>query len=235
MNPSYVKAALLQSENGYRYNQDSFILASFFRQKPCGLLADFCAGTGVVSILIGSQWPDLSIVALELHGSMAALAAKNAAAYGLGNYRVVKADVMTAGRLFRGRPFSAIVSNPPYRKKGHGLLNQDRDKAMARHELTMTLSGLVGGASCLLIPGGTLTISMIVSRREEYLALLSSAGFSESRMRQIKFRPSSSAKVFLSEAVYQKKARLQEEAALIVDDGNGWSAEYREIAGRYGG
>ncbi|MDH5639491.1 MAG: hypothetical protein OEZ04_13475, partial [Nitrospinota bacterium] len=175
------------------------------------------------------------ILALELNRSMATMAAKNAEAYGLKNYRVIEADLMTAPRMFRGRPFSAIVSNPPYRKRGHGRLNQDREKAMARHEVAMTLSGLVDTASRLLEPGGTLTLAMLVSRRDEYRSLLSGAGFCESRARQIRYRSFSPAKVFLSEAVYGKKALLAEEPPLVVDEGDGWSAEYKSIVEKYGG
>ncbi|MDH5511225.1 MAG: methyltransferase [Nitrospinota bacterium] len=235
MNPSTIKATLDQSEYGYRYNQDSFLLASFFRQDRPGLMADFCAGAGVVSILIGSHRPSQPILALELNRSMATMAAKNAAAYGLKNYRIIEADVMTAPRLFKGRPFSAIVANPPYRKRGHGRLNHDLEKAMARHEVAMTLSGLVVAASQLLAPGGTLTLVMLVSRREEYLSLLSGAGFCESRVRLIRYRSFSPAKVFLSEAVYGEKALLTEEPPLIVEEENGWSPEYKSIVEKYGG
>ena len=53
------------------------------------------------------------------------------------------------------RLVDAIVSNPPYRKKGSGRQNPDPVKAVARHEIRMTLADLVTAAGWLLVEGGS--------------------------------------------------------------------------------
>jgi len=232
MNP--VSPAMEQDLKGYRYNQDSFLLASFYRQKMPGLLADFCAGTGVVSILVGARRPGLRIVALEMNFAMAAQARRNAASYGLSSYQIIAADIMSAPDMFKGRPFGAIIANPPYRKSGHGRLNQDQDKAMARHEVAMTLAGMVDAAARLLVPGGALTLVMLQSRREEYLELIKNAGFVEARFRHVRYRATSPSKIFLSEAVLGECPHPAQEPDLVIAQGDGWTREYQQIVEQYG-
>lgn len=192
---------------GYRFGQDSLLLAGFFRQRIYGPMADLCAGAGAVSIPIGAANRDLHITAVEINPAMARMAMDNATASGLANYRVVVADVMAAPNLFKGRPFAAVVSNPPYRKLGSGRLCANREKAMARHEIGMTLAGLVAAAAMILMPGGTLAIVMISDRREEYRRLLADSGFHELRSQWPRHSPSSSAKIFLSEAELEEGRR----------------------------
>jgi len=233
MKSSPIKATLDQHANGYRYNQDSFLLADFFRVARKGPIADFCAGAGVVSILIAGENPSQPVVALEINGSMAAMAARNAAIRDIKDYHVVVGDVMSAPRLFKGRPFSAIVSNPPYRRFGQGRLNPDPAKALARHEIRMTLRGLVEAAAGLLTPGGTLSLIMIMERLEEYRHILSVAGFCESRHRPVCHYSHSPAKLFLSEAVLGQESSLVTEPPFILADEKGWSAEYKAVMDKH--
>ena len=230
-----IKASLGQRDNGYRYNQDSFLLADFFRPRAAGMVADFCAGTGVVSILVLLEGKAHSAVALEINPSLAALACKNARDSGLGRLHVVAGDVMEAPALFRGRPFSAIVSNPPYRKLGSGRLNPDREKAIARHEIMMDLEGLVSSASLTLAPGGSLSLIMIIERLEEYRRILSKHGFSEARIRDIRHREDSPPKLFMSEAVLGSSVELAKAPPLILADEEGWSDEYMKVMEKYAG
>ena len=199
--PSVPNFTLNQPAAGYRFSQDSFLLAGFFRWTQDGPLADLCAGAGAVSIPIGAVYPQKTIVAVELDPEMACMTRQNAAASGLAGYTVVAADVMTAGSMFKGRPFAHVVSNPPYRKLGSGRLCHDPKKTMARHETRMTLAGLVAAASRMLRPGGTFSIIMIMERREEHLSLLSESGFGEVRFQPAPHQASTPARLFLSEAI----------------------------------
>jgi len=199
--PSAPSLTLNQPAAGYRFSQDSFLLAGFFRWSLDGPLADLCAGAGAVSIHIGMVDPTKPIVAVELDPETARMARQNATASGLLRYVAVAADVMTAESMFKGRPFAHVVSNPPYRKLGSGRLCHDPKKTMARHETRMTLAGLVAAASRMLRPGGTFSIIMIMERREEHLSLLSESGFGEVRFQPAPHQASTPARLFLSEAI----------------------------------
>ncbi|VAX14841.1 hypothetical protein MNBD_NITROSPINAE04-1691 [hydrothermal vent metagenome] len=202
------RLTLDQDETGYRYGPDSFILADFFCNDRSGPVADLCAGVGVVSILVGFKRPQIKITAVEIRKKAVALALGNAKKSGLSNFSAVTADIMSAGNLFRGRPFDCVVSNPPYRKNGSGRISPDSAKAVSTHEIKMSLSGLVKVSSRILRKNGNLTIIMSFDRLGEYRSILKKNGFSESRFREVKADAFSAPKLFLSEARLKTKVTL---------------------------
>ncbi len=225
---------LNQGGSGYRYNSDSFLLADFFDPEGVDAMADLCAGVGVVSILIGLRNQRIDITAVEIQPQLAAYAQENARSSGIERFHMVNADLMTAPSLFPDRPFDAIVSNPPYRKAGSGRINPDPSKAVARHEMKMTLNGLVEVSSKIIREGGSLTIVMIYERLAEYRSILFSNGFCESRFQEVLSFKESEPKLFLSEARFQTDAKLKILKPVVLKADNGRDSEqFRRIMERY--
>ncbi|MBF0291923.1 MAG: methyltransferase [Nitrospinae bacterium] len=219
-----------QETSGYRYNRDSFMLADFFDPSSVESLLDAGAGVGVVSILIGKAHPSMKITALEINPHVAATALANARKNGLSRYHVVAGDVMGSVNLFGKHKFDAVVSNPPYRKAGTGRLNADPVKAVARHELRMTLDGLVKVSSAILKQGGSLTLTMIWERRDEYISALSRYGFHEKRFRKARSFDDSPPLWFLSEARFNVKTETVETPPLTLKSADGGdSPEFMRI------
>ena len=227
---------LKQSAEGYRYNRDSFLLADFVDTKKVVRLLDVGAGVGVVSILLGELNENLKITALEINEKNATLAKQNGEASQLKNYQVVIGDLRHASKMFCSGSFDAIVANPPYRKKGSGRINPDPVKAMARHEIKMTLEDLVTVSATLLAGNGSLSISMIAERKEEFLALLDSVGFAETRRKEIISFEGESPILFLSEARKKDCAtKLFVEPPLVLKESvsKSDSVEYKKIEARF--
>lgn len=228
------RLTLSQHDRGYRYNRDSFILASFFEPRGAVTVADFCAGSGVVTALLAVSGKGRRFVALELSPRLAALARRNVSQSGAAGVEVIVGDVMTVPSLFRGRSFDAVISNPPYRKAGSGRVNPDPEKALARHEIAMTLEGLVRAAAATLKPGGTLTVVMLHERLNEYLALLSRNGFKPSRRREVRSFTASPPILFLLEARLGE-AVLETLPPLILKSSQGGdSDEFKSLMAAYG-
>lgn len=225
-----------QETSGYRYNRDSFILADFFDPSGVNSLLDAGAGVGVVSILIGKAQTSMKITALEINPRVAATALANARENGLARYHVIAGDVMDSVNLFSQYKFDAVVSNPPYRKAGTGRLSSDPVKAVARHELRMTLEGLVKISAAILREGGSLTLAMIWERRDEYLTALAKYGFHEKRFRQARSFDDSAPLWFLSEARFNVKTETVEAPPLTLKSADGGdSPEFMRIMARFMG
>lgn len=225
-----------QEASGYRYNRDSFILADFFDPSGVNSLLDAGSGVGVVSILIGKTRPAIKITALEINPRVAAMAKANARENGLENYHAVVGDVMDCANLFGPLRFDAVVSNPPYRKSGTGRLSADPVKAVARHELRMTLGGLIKVSAAILRENGSLTLTMIHERRDEYLSLLAEHGFYEKRFRRVCSFAGNAPIWFLSEARLNVKMEMTEAPPLILKTGEGGdSPEFMRITAGFMG
>lgn len=229
------KLTLDQDDTGYRYSPDSFILADFFRDEGVNSVVDLCAGVGVVSVLIGMIHPEIELTAVEVRREAAVLALNNARKSGLNKFSAVTADIMSAGNLFKGSPFDAVVSNPPFRKVGSGRISPDGEKAIATYELKMNLSGLVKVSSGILRENGSLTIIMSFDRLSEYRSILKENGFSESRFREVRAGADSAPKLFLSEAKLNTEVKLSVETPFLLRSPRGGdSDDLKNVMARYG-
>lgn len=178
---------LKQERCGFRYGRDSFLLADFFRPPENGgsALLDVGAGVGTVAILIKRKFPDLDLTGIEIDKESHELSKENSLASGLPDINFVLADFLRAIDIFGSASFSAIVANPPYRKCDNSRVSPDKRRSVARHEVAMTLEDLVRVSSKLLAPDGSLTISMIYERYNEYLLLLKKYNFAETALKKI--------------------------------------------------
>ncbi len=195
---------------GGRCTLDSFLLADFASASlrslrsvnpAAPLVADLCAGTGVVGILMAARRPALRVAGIELQDRPLRLAAANARRSGLAR-RVgfIRADVRRVDAWARPGSFHAAVINPPYRKIGTGRLSPDPARAMARHELTLPLASWLGAARHLLAPGGRLFFSHLVERETEVFGGLKDAGFALRRFRRVHPSRGGPAAILLAEA-----------------------------------
>ncbi len=215
-----------QNREGYRFSQDSFALAGFFDATGVTRVLDIGTGAGVVSALIGRKYQSVKITGLEIDPETAFQASSNFRSSGLENVTAVIGDLRLADRFFRRGKFCAVLCNPPYFKAGTGRLSPNKKRAVARHEISMTLVDLVEKSTFLLKPGGALLITMICQRRAEYVSLLQKQGFSETRYREVLTVKTGSAKIFLSEARLGVFPKSVIEPPLLLRSTDGDSAEY---------
>ncbi|MDD3598474.1 methyltransferase, partial [Sulfuricurvum sp.] len=71
---------LYQPEGGYCYNSDSILLYGFIsRFAPKGRVLDVGAGSGIVGLLIGRDFPNITLESVEKQPLYAEFARRNAA------------------------------------------------------------------------------------------------------------------------------------------------------------
>lgn len=68
---------IYQHKNGYRFSVDALLLAEFVTMPRVRRIADFCAGSGVIGLLLARRYPAASLNLVELQRSLAKLARKN--------------------------------------------------------------------------------------------------------------------------------------------------------------
>ena len=139
---------IIQKKDHFRYGTDAVVLSDFaakYIAKGSRVL-DIGTGTGILPILLSGKTEAARFVGIEIQGEMAEMAARsvamNEAAGVLERSRICieTCDIQTADRLFPTRSFDAVVTNPPYKRRGSGILNETEQLQIARHEITCTLS-----------------------------------------------------------------------------------------------
>lgn len=191
-----------QSKSGYRYSAEPFFLADFARPKPGSKVLDIGTGCGIIPILLSLREPSLAITAIEIQESLVKLAVDNVRRRGLtNNINIAHADFLKQAAVLRPASFDVIISNPPYGKTNKGRLSPVREKAVARHELSLTLQSLVEGSARLLKPGGKIYLAYPPDRFDEALIELRSRELNPSRFFFAYGHPQAKAQFFLIEAL----------------------------------
>jgi len=216
---------LYQSVNGYRFSVDALLLYSFVNVPRIKQIADLGAGTGIVGLLLAKKYPDAQVSLFELQERLAALAQKNITLNALEErVEIVRTDIrdIRSGRTAWGlNCFDIAVSNPPFRKQKTGLISPEEERAIARHEIRLTLPELIGAVHCLLCAKGRFLLIYHPERLPELVGSLKEKGIEVKRLRFVHSHMWSAAKMVLVEAVKGGKGGVKVERPLYVYDEHG--------------
>ena len=153
---------IIQKTGCFRYGTDAVALSNFAAKyiKKNDVVLDIGTGTGILPILLSAKTDALKLIGLEIQKEMAELADKSVklnqknGALAQNRIKIINGDIMDAKKLFNGRSFDAIVTNPPYKRKGAGILNESSRLNIARHEISCTLADIIEQSAYLLKNGG---------------------------------------------------------------------------------
>lgn len=168
---------LRQPATGYRYTIDPLLLCSHATPKKDEKILDIGCGCGIIPLILGYNYPHTQITAIEIQKELAEIAQSNMAANHLEHrIQVIHQDISHLTASDTGHKFNLIVSNPPYKKANTGRLNPNPQKAIARHEVKLTITALVQKADDLLKPNGKFMIIFPAERLSDiYCAMQSTA------------------------------------------------------------
>jgi tRNA1Val (adenine37-N6)-methyltransferase len=225
---------IYQSKTGYRFSVDALLLFDFVNLKNVSAVADLGTGSGIIGILIAKKYPEAKVDLFELQEGLVDLSDKNISLNNLrGRAKVVQCDIRTLPALHAGPgEYDLVVSNPPFRKPKSGRINVEEERAIARHELRLSLSELVAAAYRLLKAKGRFCIIYHPCRLSELLDMLKKKNLEPKRLKFVHSTQSSEAKMVLVEAVKGGRTGLKVENPLFLynDDGS-YTEEMREIYG----
>lgn len=220
---------IIQNDSGYRYSIEPFLLVDFVILRPGYEVLDIGTGCGVIPVLMINREPDLKITGVEIQGSAATIAKKNASK-NKNRIKILDGDFLDQNLTFFKEQFDLIISNPPYRKINSGRINLDEKKAIARHELKLNLQDMLEKAKHFLKKGGHITLTYPSNRLQETLRELENQNLFPSRIRFIHGNKNAEAKIFLVDAIKGKKSDLIVDSPLYVyNRGERYTKEMQDI------
>lgn len=222
---------LHQPPHGYRFALEAFLLADFVLATALDPLIDLGTGCGIVALLLARRFPHVRLVGLELQRSLAVLAQRNVVCNGLQHrIGIVQGDIRQVPWLFPSGVFGTVVCNPPYRAVGNGRLNPNPEKAIARHELAVTLPQLVQASQHLLCRRGRLVMVYHPARLSELCAQLEAAYLRPRHLRLVHATTQAAASIALVEAIRDGRDALTVLPPLWVYEASGsYAAEMQAI------
>lgn len=217
-----------QPREGYRFSMDSVLLAAFAPQAR-GLVADLCAGCGVLSVLLHARDFLGPFTAVELDHDLAECCERNFEAAGLDGV-VLRHDLQEPLAAELAGRFKLVISNPPFFAPGTGRVPAMAGRARARHGLDINTEDLFAGAARLLPVGGRMVLCWPPARLVEALAALTHARLTPKRLRLVHGRQGRPASLALIEAAKDRGPQLTVEPPLICyGQGRDYSPEVAAI------
>jgi tRNA1Val (adenine37-N6)-methyltransferase len=192
-----------QDRHGYRFSIDAVLLGHevTFRQTDRRVV-DLGTGVGILPLLLAYRHGDLSICGVEIQPALARKARENVQANGLADrIQILEADLLSINPRLLGYAADVVVSNPPYRQVNSGRINPNRERAVARHEIAITLEGLVRAVRRVLRTGGSFWSIYPAQRLPELIGTLQRFNIEPKFMRMVHTRENSEAKMVLMAAV----------------------------------
>jgi tRNA1Val (adenine37-N6)-methyltransferase len=211
-----------QSRTGYRYSIDAVILAGHVRPRPEDRMVDLGTGCGIIPLILGCRYPGIKIYGVEIQEELATIARSNVEANCLGHQvEIMSMDMQTLKPATLSGPVDMVVSNPPFYRISSGRINPDDQRAIARHELKVTLKGLLEAAERVLKTAGKFVCIYGCDRLVDLFACMRTCRIEPKFMRPIYSRAGTDARLALVEGVKLGNAGLMTGPPLFIYQENG--------------
>ncbi|OGW15956.1 MAG: hypothetical protein A3G93_12780 [Nitrospinae bacterium RIFCSPLOWO2_12_FULL_45_22] len=208
---------IIQPEKGYRYSLDPFILANFVPLKPGDRVIDLGTGNGIIPLLLTQRQKGLKIIGIEIQEELVFIARKNVRLHGLeGVIEILELDIKEVSDNFPPASFDLVVGNPPYWPVRAGRINPDAGKAIARHEVAITLSEYLASAAYLTRVNGIISLIILPSRLGEVVDIMERQKISPSRLQFVHSYSDSPAKLVLIEGIKLAPCQLRIERPFVI-------------------
>lgn len=221
-----------QSRYGYRFSVDAAILAFHaIPDKPDARILDLGTGCGIMPLVTALRYPDVHITGVEIQAELAALARNNVEENGfLSRITIVEGDFLRLRSNDIGPPVDMVITNPPYRRPHSGRVSPQNQRAVARHEIAVSLDGLIKTMRRFLSNGGRGWIIYPVERLAELMAGMQAYGLEPKFLKMIHPRIGLDAKRCLLKVVKGGRSGLIAGPPLVIYNADGgYSDDMRAI------
>ena len=136
---------IIQNTKGFCFGIDSVLLSDFAKNiKKNSTIVDLGTGTGIISILLSKKTEAKKIYGIELQEEVCDMASRSVLLNNLQDkIEIINKNIKNISDILGINVCDVVVTNPPYKKYGTGLLNEDDSKIISRHEKECTLEDVI--------------------------------------------------------------------------------------------
>ncbi len=171
---------IYQYDDKFKFSLDSILLAEFVELKSTtNTIVDFCTGNAPIPMILSTKC-SAKIYGFEIQKNIYKLALARVKENGLNDQiEIINVNMKDAFEYLLPESVDVVTCNPPYFKVNgnKSLINETKEKAIARHEITMDLDSLVASAKYVLKNKAPFYLVHRCDRLEEILKTLDKYGF----------------------------------------------------------
>lgn len=214
---------IIQKNDGFCFGVDSVLLSDFAKDlKANAQVMDIGTGTGIIGILLSEKSKLKKIYGVEIQKDIAKMAEKSIKMNNLENkMEIINSDINEISKIFDRNTFDAIVTNPPYKKRNSGIINENERKLISRHEIKCDIRDITREASKLLKDKGEFYMIHRPERLAEIISILKEFKLEPKIIRFVQPDINKAPNMFLIKAVKNAKEFLEVKKSLIIYDKQG--------------
>ena len=136
-------------------------------------------------------------------------------------FKIINEDILNLNKILEKNTFDVIVTNPPYKKKGTGIKNDEKKKIISRHETTASLDDFIKISKDLLKDKGEFYMVHRPDRLVDILNVMRKYKIEPKIIRFVYSNKNSEPKLVLIKGIKNAKSFLRIQSNLYIYDENG--------------
>ncbi|MCI8276698.1 MAG: tRNA1(Val) (adenine(37)-N6)-methyltransferase [Clostridia bacterium] len=219
----YENLKIIQNKEGFCFGIDSVLLSDYAKNiKKDAIVVDIGTGTGIIGLLLCKKAKLKKIYGVEIQEDVAKMAERSIQLNSLEDkFQIINIDINNISDKLDNNSIDVIVTNPPYKKKNTGLLNEEEKKLISRHEIKCTLEDIVKTSYKLLKSKGEFYMVHRAERLVDILYTLRNNKLEPKNIRFVHSKAGEKPKLILIRCVKDAKEYLKIENPLFIYDNNG--------------
>ena len=141
----YKDLKIIQNKKGFCFGIDSILLSDYAKNiKKNSIVVDIGTGSGIISLLLCKKTKLKKIYGIEIQKDVAEMAKRSIEINNLqGKFEIINENIKNVFNYLEPNIFDAIVTNPPYKKINTGIINEEKNKLISRHEVECNLEDII--------------------------------------------------------------------------------------------
>ncbi len=226
---------IVQNKDYFNFSLDSVLLPNFVEiTRKTKKILDMCTGNAPIPLILSTK-TDAKIYGVELQKEVYDLAKETIKINNLDNQiELINDNIKNLKKIFDTETFDIITCNPPYfKKKDDSIINDNKIKSIARHEIEMELEDVMIISKALLKNEGSLVLVHRTDRLIEIIELMKKHNIEPKRMRLIYPKVNAESNLVLIDGRKNGKEGLKILPPLYIhNDDNSYTSEVLEMFGK---
>ena len=228
---------IIQNKNWFCFGIDSVLLVNFAKHmKENSNVLDLGTGTGIIPILLSGKTNFKKAIGIEIQENVAEMAKRSVELNNLQDkIEIICDNILNFEKNFIKQKlienkFDVIITNPPYKKSGEGVINETEEKLISRHEVTASLEDFIKISSKLLKDKGEFYLVHRPERLVDILDLMRKYKIEPKLIQMVCSNYNKPPKLVLIKGIRNAKPFLKVEKNLYIYDEKGnYTDEIKQI------
>ena len=223
---------IIQNKEGFCFGIDSVLLSDFVKNiKNNSLVLDLTRDLVFIPILLCGKTNLKKVIGVEVQEKIAEMAKRSIKLNNLeARFQVINENILNLKNIYQNQTFDVVVTNPPYKKKNSGIINENKEKLISRHEIEADLADFIKVSKDLLKDKGEFYMVHRPERLVDILSIMRKEKLEPKVLRMVYSNKNKEPKLVLIKGIKNAKPFLKVEKNLYIYDENGnYTDEILEI------